>query len=331
MRSVVISLTSYGERINSVHKVVDSLIKQTYQADKIILWLDETELTREGLPAQLSRLENEQFEVRFCPNYKSYKKLIPTLQTYPLATVITFDDDIIIPSTTVQHFIDASKANSDTIIATRGRLMSANDNGELGDYASWTFINNSSAVIANYCILPIGYGGVLYPPNSLNKEVCNIEKFTALAASVDDIWFKCMSLLNETPILLLPQSVTSKYKMIEGSQDTALYLTTNTEDKNGLCFKAIIDEYKNLGELLLSKKFNEISVSSLFLDQLLVKPTLFDSNKKAVEFFITSAIKLEKTHMHLAFKLMKLAKKYRPNGLLINRKLIKYKKKINKE
>ncbi|MBQ2886366.1 MAG: hypothetical protein IJE43_21810 [Alphaproteobacteria bacterium] len=36
---VIVSLTSYPARINIVHKTIESLLNQTYKADKVILYL----------------------------------------------------------------------------------------------------------------------------------------------------------------------------------------------------------------------------------------------------------------------------------------------------
>lgn len=328
MNLIIISLTSYGTRIGSVHRVIESLKNQTYKVDKIILWLDEGELNYEQLPTELIALEDDLFEVQFCSNYKSYKKLVPTLLAYPNANVITFDDDIIIPPDSVNTFIDAHLRYPNAIIAARGRLMSANADGEFNSYDTWTLINNSSEIIANYCVLPIGYGGVFYPVGSLSDEVVNIAKFTELADNADDIWFKCMSLLKNTPTVILPRSVSKNYHVLEDSQDTALYLTVNTEDRNRRCLNAIAKEYPAIQLLFSDLRFNQITVSSYLLDELLTKPDLFDSKESAVSFFRESAIKLEESHIHLALHLMKLAKKYRPGGPLINRKIKEYQIKI---
>lgn len=46
MNQVIISLTSYGERINSVHHVVESLKNQLCSAYKVILLVEKKKLSR---------------------------------------------------------------------------------------------------------------------------------------------------------------------------------------------------------------------------------------------------------------------------------------------
>lgn len=325
---VIISLTSYAERINVVHLVIESLKKQTYRADKIVLWLDETELSRQQLPQALAALEDELFEVRFCPNYKSYKKLVPSLKVFPDAHIITFDDDIIIPANVVGAFVDAHQRHPSAVIASRGRLMITDEEGEFEGYDKWTLLNNDSEVMAPFGILPIGYGGVLYPNGSLDPAVTNVDQFRALADNADDIWFKCMSLLKHTPTIILPRSVSDKFKIIDNTQETALYLTVNTDDRNVKCLQAIAHVYPALLTIFKSDAFNLITVDNRLLNQLLARPKLFDSTEKAVSFFRDTAMKIEHSHLNLAYQLMLIARKYRPQGPLINRKISEYKAKM---
>jgi hypothetical protein len=325
---VVISLTSYAERIKVVHLVVESLKKQTYQADKIVLWLDETELSRQQLPQALAALEDELFEVCFCPNYKSYKKLVPSLMAFPDAHIITFDDDIIIPANVVQAFVDAHQRYPNAVIASRGRLMMTDQHGVFEGYDKWTLLNNDTEVTAPFSILPIGYGGVLYPNGGLDSEVTNVDQFRALADNADDIWFKCMSLLKHTPTIILPRRVSDKFKIIENTQETSLYLTVNTDDRNGKCLQAIAQAYPAISALLKSDIFQQVTIDNRLLNQLLSRPNLFDSSEIAVSFFRDAAIKIEHSHLNLAYQLMLLARKYRPQGPLINRKIREYKAKM---
>ncbi|MEI8640731.1 hypothetical protein P4S68_04955 [Pseudoalteromonas sp. Hal099] len=137
-----------------------------------------------------------------------------------------------------------------------------------------------------------------------------------------------MALLKHTPTLILPRHVSTNYKVLEDSQDTALYLTVNTQDRNRSCLYAVAQCYPELNELFSCPGFNKVSVSSELLKELLAKPTLFDSKESRASFFRDAAIKVERTNTHLALQLMKLARKYRPRGPLIIRKIKEYQAKI---
>ena len=55
---VVVSMTSFFARINSVHKVVQNLLKQSVKPDLIVLYLSLDEFADKCLPKQLIDLQN---------------------------------------------------------------------------------------------------------------------------------------------------------------------------------------------------------------------------------------------------------------------------------
>lgn len=325
---IIVSLTSYGKRIADVHQVIQSLKAQCEGVDKIILWLDENEISAQQLPTSLTELEDDRFKVEFCPNYKSYKKLVPTLSRYPNAHVITFDDDIIIPPGVIDAFIRAHQQNPKAIIASRGRLISRKSDLTLNSYHQWRLMNNKYPMSADYCLLPVGYGGVFYPHGSLDVRVTDSEAFMALADNADDIWFKCMALLNHTPTVILPESVASNYQVIDESQEDALYLTVNTEERNLQCFLQIAEHYPQLSDLLSRDDFDQLGVHSADYMELLNVPRLFEDKHQAFNFFRDIALKIENNHRPLALKLMKKAQKLRPRGKFVNHKIKQYKNSI---
>ncbi|MDO6617650.1 hypothetical protein [Shewanella sp. 6_MG-2023] len=298
---VIISLTSYSERINVVHKVIASLKEQNTPVDKIILWLDETELTHEQLPKQLSLLEDELFEINFCANYKSYKKLVPTLKAYPTATIITFDDDIVLSSNIVGDLLSYHQQKPKAIIAARGRVIRTDEAGAFLHYGQWPLLSNKEPLLAPFSIVPIGYGGVLYPSGSLDTEVINSDVFQSIADNADDIWFKCMALLKGSETLIMPRSCSAKYKMIEGSQDSALYLTTNIDNINVEVLSRIIEHYPTLSGCFKSPRFDDVVVDASYMLELVNATKLFESPSQGFSFFRDSAINAEKFDVKLAF------------------------------
>ena len=49
-----------------------------------------------------------------------------------------------------------------------------------------------------------GVGGVLYPPHSLKQDMMDVELFTALAPTTDDIWFWAAGVANGYPVIPVP-------------------------------------------------------------------------------------------------------------------------------
>jgi heme a synthase len=74
---LVVSLTSFPPRIGRAPLVVQSLLNQSLQPRRIVLYFSSDEFSGNKVPGQLARLENDRFEIRFVGGtLRSYKKLL---------------------------------------------------------------------------------------------------------------------------------------------------------------------------------------------------------------------------------------------------------------
>ena len=113
---LIISLTSYGNKLQLLYLTIESLLHQTIKPNKIILWLDQTAYnTYESIPIALHRQEARGLEIRLCEDIKSYTKLVPALINFPNAVIISVDDDIIYPIDFVERLYRAYKKDSSKI------------------------------------------------------------------------------------------------------------------------------------------------------------------------------------------------------------------------
>ena len=106
---IIISMTSWVKRINNVPLVIDSILKNTVQPDKIVLNLSIEEFPNleNDLPDVVVKLEDDGvLEIGWQKgNTKAFKKIIPTMQKYPNDVIISIDDDFIYPIDFIQRFI----------------------------------------------------------------------------------------------------------------------------------------------------------------------------------------------------------------------------------
>ena len=287
-RKVVISLTTYSKRIQTVHKTIESLLNQSIAVDKIILWLDETEISPKDLPTQLERLSSERFEVKFCPNHKSYKKLIPTLKAYPEATIITFDDDMNYPENQVEKLLLSHYENPNEVIANVARNISVED-GQLQPYTKWVHAFEEQVGKPLKSLIPIGVGGVLYPKDSLNDEVLNVAAFMKLAPHGDDLWFKCMTLLNDRKVIVTEAGFKLGKHQLEGTAEIGLWQSVNEgTDSNFEQLSAIIKSYLKVSARLFEHSFYNFEIRQ---DSLLRLYTELDRLKKSAPKSLHSKIK----------------------------------------
>lgn len=238
---IIVSLTSYPPRIQSVYKTTETLLNQTLKADKVVLWLAEEEFPNKekDLPAELIAQTQRGLEIAWCHNIRSYKKLIPALKAYPDAVLVTTDDDNYYHPDWLEKLYRAYLNNPDCIQCHRITKVALDRNGEFvvfpGGKDFWRF--------PSYLNKLVGAGGVLYPPHCFHPDVLDEEKFMTLAPTSDDIWFWLMAALAGYRVNVVPNNIV-KLDYVEGTQDCALCLINDHgENYFWVHFKNILKAY----------------------------------------------------------------------------------------
>lgn len=247
---LIVSLTSFPSRINQVNIVIETLLRQTYQPHKIILWLAKEQFDSiDTLPKKLIKLtKNSLFEIKFCDDLRSHKKYYYTMKNYPKYYVITVDDDTLYPENLIEKLVLKSKKYPNTIICNNAHLITFDNNCSMRSYIEWKS-GADGFVESSFLLVPIGAGGVLYPPNSLNKEVFNKKNIKSLCPLADDLWLKSMSILNNIKsIKVNPTSIT--FIDLPTSKLNSLNKLNVGENKNDIQFADIINKYPQIIETL---------------------------------------------------------------------------------
>ncbi len=214
---VIVSLTSYGFRVSEIVPfTILSILKQTIRPEKIILWLDSDNWNKTNIPPKLKDLQKAGVEIAFCKDLRSYKKLVPTLTFYGNAKpIITIDDDIYYSSNFIEEIYNYHLKYPNCII-TENFCYPKFSSTNIAPYREWNeyHIVSDDTTLSKHLIFPQGFGGVLYPANSLHSDATNEDLFTMLAPHADDIWFYIMGILNKTPKQCVLSSKT-KYYLID--------------------------------------------------------------------------------------------------------------------
>ena len=241
-QEVIVSLTTYGNRLNDAYLPVESIMQGSIKPNRIILWLAD-DLRKQELPVTLKKQQARGLEVRFCKDLKSYKKIIPPLRESPDACIITIDDDVIYRYDLIERMISAYNDDPNFIYANRMRRITIGNDGKPVSYMQWPFCSNDAG--ASHLNFFIGVGGVLYPPGALAQEVFNESLFMDLCCTADDVWLNAMALLNGTKI----KKVITRHPYHDfidnfNIQDNALK-NINANTKTGLCMndKSLADVY----------------------------------------------------------------------------------------
>ncbi len=186
---LILSLTSFPKRFRTLPLTLQSLISQTIQPDKIILWIaheDKHELTQEVL-----NFKNKGLEIKYCKNLKSYNKIIHTLQEYPGSFITTADDDIYYWPTWLEELVSEYDEEQKEIVAHRVHRIKLDNQGCPKPYHEWEW-QYSRETQPSSLNFSTGVGGVLYPPGAFHQDVCKKEIFQKICPDADDVWLYWM-------------------------------------------------------------------------------------------------------------------------------------------
>lgn len=202
---VTVSLTSYGRRVSKTLRYsLLSMLHQTVKPDRIVVWLDEQEFSDDSIPGYLRKyIVKYGIDVRFCPNIRSYKKLIPSLKAFPSDMIVTIDDDLVYDRHLIELLYMRHCQEPRAIICSNAHEPRFDAHGIL-PYKRW---NLNTPFSNEILIFPLGGSGTLYPPRSLHHNVFDEEVFMKLAPAADDIWFWVMGLRNGTESVVLGHSI----------------------------------------------------------------------------------------------------------------------------
>ncbi len=232
-KKIIVSLTTYPGRIDVVYKTVTTLLEQTMKPDEVILWLAEEQFPDKSLPKSLTDLEQYGLTIRLYKDIRSYKKLIPTLKEYPDDIIITFDDDYYYDKDTVKSLYEEHLNYPDCVIGTRAMRLVPNKKRNWFDLVRRSYIYDDS-YLPSYLNSTIGFGGVLYPPHALSKDVLDEDKFMSIIPTNDDIWFWANTVKNGTKIVPMRKGYKIKHFPIENSQKTGLWQINGFDKVNGI-------------------------------------------------------------------------------------------------
>lgn len=230
-QKIVVSLTSYPARIQSVKHTIESLLSQDYKPASVVLWLavEQFPAGERDLPADLLALRSRGLAIEWCKDIKSFKKLIPALKRFPDSVIVTADDDIIYNQDWLSRLVASYLQSPEVIHCFRAHKVLTLEDGSIASYRKWP--REISASDAAFDVFFTGCGGVLYPPNCLDPRVFDEAVFSEVCPSGDDIWFWGMALLNGTKVKVVGDG---KFHLnfVENSQDVALWKENDVGGRN---------------------------------------------------------------------------------------------------
>lgn len=244
-RKFIVSLTTIPSRIDKVWLTIESLLRQIYKPDEIVLWLAEDEFKNIKLPAKLQQQQKRGLTIRYCDNLKSYKKFYYTALENPDAFIVTVDDDIIYAETMLRDLAKTYKQYPKNIICSRSHLMKTRRD-RLLPYRSWLMYEKRKNIEKrpSYYNFFTSGAGTLFPMFLMNKKILDKEVFLELAPNADDIWLNFIAWISE----IKTQNVKNRLGeplFIESSASKGLYYQNLHQEQNDVQIKNVM-EYLNI-------------------------------------------------------------------------------------
>ena len=227
---LVISLTSYPQRFNTLANTLRCLLNQTVTPDHIVLWIAHKD--KALLPNDVLALKQYGLQIRYCEDIGSYKKIIPTIEHFKSCFIATADDDIYYWPTWLEELVAAYRSDNHVIPAHRIHKIELNSKQQPMSYKDWQW-NYYAPSKSSPLYFATSGAGVLFPPQVHKKIIEHKKEIASLCANTDDIWLYWMIRLAGYEY---GHTGSQKLMTWDGSQDVSLFhhniATKNDENIN---------------------------------------------------------------------------------------------------
>ncbi len=187
-----VSFTSFPKRIEYVHLAVETLLRQSFKPDRIVLWLAREQFPDEVIPKSLEELKSRGLTVRFCDDLRSHKKYYYAFKEYPDDNIILVDDDMFYPRDMIKKLVKLHKKHHKDIICTSAQIIYPDLTAMPTE---WVTAKNRGDYRSKDEVQAFTGAGSLFPPRWYTDEVFNLENIKKYAFTADDLWLKAMSLI----------------------------------------------------------------------------------------------------------------------------------------
>ena len=254
---VVVSMTSFPAAIPYAIGAIRSILQGSVLPDKVVLYLVFAQFGEAGIPQELQALaeQNPIFEIRnYDRDLRSYLKLIPALADFPDAVIVTVDDDVAYHRHMLRDLLTLHAQLPNAVLAHRAkRIRLGKPYRRWSKYRWYSFLFRR--IHRSFATLQTGVGGVLYPPHALRPDMLDVDLFTAIAPTTDDIWFWAAAVANGVPVVPVPFGY-NKTHDLEKPCELALKMTNyeGATDRNTAALKAILERYPEIGKRMKDER-----------------------------------------------------------------------------
>jgi hypothetical protein len=250
MPNVVVSLTSYGRRLETVHAAIYSILRGRCIPEQIVLVVNED--LNNGVLKSLKPFQKFGLRILRSENLGPHTKYFPLIREgLPIgASLVTADDDIYYRRNWLQQLIKVHLAHPEDVVCWWAKSIAFNGQA-ITSYHDWPDVSNTSAQTHHFAL---GVGGVLYPPTMIARLAEAGDGFCTPCPKNDDIWLHSIAVESGHKV----RQVVKKLQWprhIPGTQDGGLKHTNHLPDGND---RAVQETYTRRAiELIRKAAFKE--------------------------------------------------------------------------
>lgn len=190
-RKLICSLTSFPARIDEIWISIETIFRQTYKADEIILWLSKDQFPGQALPQSILNCQEKGLTIRRVDgDLRSHKKYFYVLQEYKDkdVDVVLLDDDLYYPARLLENLVCMAHRHPNSICATRVHKMTYDGEEQLKPYGQWIHNYNPKQEMCSEDLFFTSGAGTLIPAGIMPADTFNDEVFKQICFHADDVW-----------------------------------------------------------------------------------------------------------------------------------------------
>lgn len=237
-KPLVVSLTSYPPRFDTLGLTLRCLLAQSIRADATVLWIADQD--RQAVSDDIAALASQGIMIRYCDDVRSHKKYAYAFREFADCFVVTADDDAYYWPKWLEELVEGHRLGSREFACLRAHKICFTESGAPRPYEQWEHNTDDSRVAPE--IFPTGLGGVLYQPAAMDPDVTDLDRAMALTPTADDLWLYWMA--RRAGFCFRKVGPRRRFHNWTGTQAQALYQTNSVQaNGNDIQIQAMIDAY----------------------------------------------------------------------------------------
>lgn len=225
----VVSLTTFGSRIDSVFYAIESIAEGSLLPSKITLWVDPS-IAANSLPQSLQNLMKRGLEVAATHDVGPHTKYFGEVHRDDTKDLpfVTADDDILYPRYWLERLVKSFNEAPSEIHCFRAHKMRFDERGKLTRYSDWASCENMQA---SHLHFSTGVCGVIFPPEMRNELQKRKKAFLDCCPKADDIWLNYIAYCANIKVRQVV-TVPKRFYEIPGTREEALANINNGQGGN---------------------------------------------------------------------------------------------------